>query len=86
MPGFPTKVRKGRMRTKTTTISNIKKIEGECAKLCEENAQVWTKLIEDLEMMVVDAKIREAKEQAQHVVEREATLPSIACMSAILYQ
>jgi hypothetical protein len=43
----------------TTTISNIKKIEGECAKLCEENVQVWKKLIEDLEMKVVEAKLGE---------------------------
>jgi len=53
------------MRTATTTISHIKKTEGECAKLCKENAQVWTGLIEDPEMKVVEAKIREVQEQAQ---------------------
>jgi hypothetical protein len=34
-------------------------------KLCEENAQVWTELIEDLEMKDVEAKLREAQEHAQ---------------------
>jgi hypothetical protein len=37
----------GRKRMETKTFSNIKKIEGECVKICDENAQVWTKLIED---------------------------------------
>jgi hypothetical protein len=37
IPGSPPEVCKGRMRTTTTTVSHIKKIEGECMKLCEEN-------------------------------------------------
>jgi hypothetical protein len=47
MPGSPSEVHEGRERMETTTVANIKKIEGECTKLYEENAQVWTKLIED---------------------------------------
>jgi hypothetical protein len=86
MPGSPPEVHEGRKRTTTTTVANIKKIEGECMKLCEENAQVWTKLIEDLEMKVVEAKLREAQEHAQQVAERVATLPPVVCMSAILAQ
>jgi hypothetical protein len=38
MPGTPPEVHEGRERMETTTVANIKKIEGECAKLCEENA------------------------------------------------
>jgi hypothetical protein len=33
MPGFPPEVHKGRERMTTTTVENIKKIEGECTKL-----------------------------------------------------
>jgi hypothetical protein len=38
MPGSPPEVHEGRKRMTTTTVANIKKIEGECMKLCEENA------------------------------------------------
>jgi seryl-tRNA synthetase len=39
MPGTPPEVHKGRERMVTKTVSNIKRIEGECTKLCEESAQ-----------------------------------------------
>jgi hypothetical protein len=42
MPGIPPKLREGREIMATKTVSNIKRIEGECAKLCEESAQIWT--------------------------------------------
>jgi hypothetical protein len=32
--------REGTKRTTMTTIENIKKLEGECTKLCEESAQI----------------------------------------------
>jgi hypothetical protein len=86
MPGSPPEVREGRKRMTTTTVANIKKIEGECTKLCEENAQVWTELIEDPEMKVVEAKLREVQEHAQQAAERVATLPPVECMSSILAQ
>jgi hypothetical protein len=46
----------------TTTVVNIKKIEGECTKPCEERAQIWTDLVDDSEMKDIDSKIREAWE------------------------
>jgi hypothetical protein len=39
---------------------------------------VWTELIEDPEMKVIEAKLREVKEHEQQVVERDATLPLVA--------
>jgi hypothetical protein len=38
MPGSPPEVREGKKRPTTTTVANIKNIEGECTKFCEENA------------------------------------------------
>jgi len=35
---MPLEVREGRERMVMTTVTNIKKIEEECAKLCEESA------------------------------------------------
>jgi hypothetical protein len=44
-PGTPPEEREGRERTMMTVIENIKKVEEECAKLCEESAckygQTW---------------------------------------------
>jgi hypothetical protein len=37
MPGTPPEVHEGRERMATTSVSNIKRVEGECAKLCEES-------------------------------------------------
>jgi len=34
MPGTPLELCKGRVRMATKTISNIKKVEGECTKIC----------------------------------------------------
>jgi hypothetical protein len=65
MPRFPPEVHEGREIMTTTTVVNIKNIEGEYTKLCEENAQVWTELIEDPNMKVVESKIRESQEQVQ---------------------
>jgi hypothetical protein len=48
-------VHEGRERMTMKTISNIKKVEGECSKLCEESAHIWTEIIEDPEMKGVEA-------------------------------
>jgi hypothetical protein len=61
MPRSPTEVCEGRKRTKTTTVSNIKKIEGEFMKLCEENTHVRKYLIEYTEMKLIEANLREVK-------------------------
>jgi hypothetical protein len=41
-------------------IANIKKVEEEWKKLCEERMQIWTDLVEDPEMKDVEKKLREA--------------------------
>jgi hypothetical protein len=56
---------KGRKIMETIIISKIKKIEGECTKHFEENTQVRTETIEDLEMNYVESKIREVQYQKQ---------------------
>jgi hypothetical protein len=43
-PGTPPEEREGREKMTMTVIENIKKLEEECAKLCEESAQIWTEL------------------------------------------
>jgi DNA repair exonuclease SbcCD ATPase subunit len=47
MPEMPPEVHEGRVRMEMTTVSNIKKVEDECTKLCEESVQVWTELMGD---------------------------------------
>jgi len=84
MPGLPPEVREGRERMTTTYVANIKKIDDECAKLCEENAEVWIELIEYPEMKIIEENLRDVQEQAQLVVERETTLPQVEHMLAIL--
>jgi hypothetical protein len=44
IPGMPLEVQEGRERMATTTVTNIKKVEENCAKLYEESAQIWTEL------------------------------------------
>jgi hypothetical protein len=61
-------------------------VEEECAKLCEESAQIWTDLVEDPEMKVVEAKLREAQEKAQQASEKITTLPPVERMTTILAQ
>ena len=67
----------------TTSVANIKKIKGECEKIYEENEKVWETLIEYLKMKVIEDKLREAQEHAQHATERATTLPLVECMSSI---
>jgi hypothetical protein len=43
----------------TITISNIKKVEDKCAKLCKESVQVWIELMRDPKMKGIEAKLRE---------------------------
>jgi hypothetical protein len=54
-----------------TTIENIKKMEGECTKLCEESAQIWTNLVEDPKMKVVEARLRDAGKGAEGFIEHK---------------
>jgi hypothetical protein len=45
---MPPEVHEGRVRMEMTSVSNIKKVEYECANICEESLQVWTKIMGDL--------------------------------------
>jgi hypothetical protein len=58
---MPLEERVGRERTTLINITNIKKVEEECVKICREIKKIWTELVEDTEMK---AKLREAKEEA----------------------
>jgi hypothetical protein len=61
MPRMPPEVHKGRERMEMKKISNIKKVEGECAKLCEERKHIWTELVEDPKIKEMEARLRDAK-------------------------
>jgi hypothetical protein len=54
-------VQEGRERMVMTVVTNIKKVEENCTKLCEESEKIWIELVEDLEMKVVEARLREEK-------------------------
>jgi hypothetical protein len=84
--GMPPKVRAGRERMALTVVANIKKVKEECTKLCEKSAQIWTNLVEDPGMKVVEAKLREAQEKGQEYLGRINTLPPAECMTTILAQ
>jgi hypothetical protein len=58
--GTPPEEQVGRERMNDEIVANIKKVEEECTKLCEESAQIWTDLVEDPEMKVMEEKLREA--------------------------
>jgi hypothetical protein len=67
-----------------TTVTYIKKVEEECVKLCEERTQIWADLVEYLEMKVVEAKLREAKEKAEKYLESINTLQLTERMKTLL--
>jgi hypothetical protein len=84
MPRTPPKVCKGGEIMETITITNIKKIQEECTKICEESAQVWKKLIEYPEIKAIEAKLREVKEHAHQAIDMVSTLLPMECKSSIL--
>jgi len=61
--GKPPKEKEQRERTTMTSIKIIKSLDEECASLCEESTQVWTKLIEDMNMKVVEERLRNAHDK-----------------------
>jgi hypothetical protein len=60
VPGIPSKVREGREIMVMIVVANIKKIEGEYAKLYEDSTHIWMELVEDPEMKVLEEKLIEA--------------------------
>jgi predicted nucleic acid-binding Zn-ribbon protein len=59
-PGTPPEEKAQRERTTMTSVASIKSLDEECTKLCEESTQIWTNLMEDPEMKVVEARLRDA--------------------------
>jgi hypothetical protein len=53
MPGTPPKVCKGKERMAAKAVANIKKVVGECTKICEESTHICINLAEDPELKVV---------------------------------
>jgi len=47
-----------------TSVASIKRLDEECTKLCEENTQIWKNLMKDPKMKVVEARLRDAQENA----------------------
>jgi hypothetical protein len=60
----PPEVHVGRVQTRETTISKIKKIEDECTKICEESVQGWKEIMGGSEMKAIEAKLREVQYHA----------------------
>jgi hypothetical protein len=58
--GAPPEEKEQRERTNITLVAIIMSLEEVCAKLCEEITQLWTKLTENLEMKVVEERLRNA--------------------------
>jgi hypothetical protein len=85
-PGTLPEERAGRERSAMTAVANIKKLDKECAKLCEESVQIWTNIMEDPEMNVVEARLWDVQEKAQKTSKSIKTLSSIERMATILAQ
>jgi hypothetical protein len=85
-PGTPPEEKEERERTTMTTVASIKRLEEECTKLCEESTQIWKNMMEDPEMKVVEARLRDAQEKAQKASENISTLPPVERMMTILAQ
>jgi len=84
--GTPPEVQEGRERMPMTVVTNIKKVEENCTKLCEEREKIWIDLAEELEMKVMEARLREEKERAQQASDKITTLSPAECMTTILAQ
>jgi hypothetical protein len=85
-PGMPPEEKAQREITSMTTVENIKKLDEECTKLCEESTQIWKTLMEDPKMKVVEDILRDVPEKVQKALETISTLPLVECMMAILAQ
>jgi hypothetical protein len=59
-PVTPPEEKVERERTTMAAVASIKRMEKECANLCEENAHIWKNMMEDPDMKVVEARIRDA--------------------------
>jgi hypothetical protein len=83
---MPPEVCEGIMRMEMTTISKINKFEDECEFFFKESVKVWEELMGDLEMKVVEAKLREVQEHANEAVAKETTFTRVERLASILSQ
>jgi hypothetical protein len=75
--GTPPEKKEQRERTTITSVASINNMDKECAKLCEESTQIWTKLMEDSTMKAIEERLRNAREKAQKAMDNiNALLPS----------
>jgi hypothetical protein len=59
-PRTPPEEKEQREITAITLVESIKRLDEECVKLCEESVQIWTNLMEDMEMKDVEDILRDA--------------------------
>jgi len=64
-PRTPPKEKEHKERTSMTLVEIIKSLDEECVKLCEERMHIWTNMMEDIVMKVVEARLRDVQEKAQ---------------------
>jgi hypothetical protein len=83
-PRTPYEEKEQRERIAMTSVESTNILEEECEKLCEESTQIWKNMMEDPKMKVVEARLRDAQENAQKASENISMLPTFECMVAIL--
>jgi hypothetical protein len=84
--GTPPEEREGRERMTMTSCSQHQESGGRMHKTLRGKHKIWTDLVEDPEMKVVEEKLREAQEKAQKASESINTLPPVERMMTILAQ
>jgi len=63
-PTTPPEEKTQREKTTITSVENIKSLDEECTKLCEESMQICTNLMEDLEMKAMEDRLMDVQEKA----------------------
>jgi hypothetical protein len=64
IPGTPLEEREKMEKMMNTTVENIKSLETESSKLCEESTEVWSRLIEDVQLQEIGQKIQALQEKS----------------------
>jgi hypothetical protein len=54
MPGTPPEEKEQRERTTTTSVENIKSLDQECVRLCDESTHIWTQLTMNPELKEIE--------------------------------
>jgi hypothetical protein len=83
-PSTPLEEREKREKTSLMTVESIKSLDEECVKLYEESTQVWTQLLENAEIQVLEQRLQTMQEKAQKIKDTMNTLPPKERMTAII--